>query len=176
MILASILASFWMAFGILFTSFSVPIFASIFRWPFSGLLPSPLGDLGRLFRFLVENGSQNGTQKCFQSAGPQTTGHISEPIFGPRLLFAPFGFHLASFFASFYHLPASIWHRFLHHFITFRLPFGIVFCIILTKTIFILQVCKRSKKTSGTSPSAGGRARGHLIPPLRRGTSSVTAR
>ena len=71
---------------------------------------------GAIFPILDGKLHPKGSQKCFQSAGPQTTGHLSEPIFDPRLLFAPFGFHLASFFASFYHLPASIWHRFLHHF------------------------------------------------------------
>ena len=48
MILASILASFWEPFGILFVSFPASIFAWIFRCPFSGLW-APFGDLESIF-------------------------------------------------------------------------------------------------------------------------------
>ena len=68
MILASILASFWMALGILFASFSVPIFASIFRLPFFRTFGSLLGDLGRLFRFLVENDSKRGIKSWWRGS------------------------------------------------------------------------------------------------------------
>ena len=68
MILASILASFWEPFGILFVSFPASIFAWIFRCPFSGLW-APFGDLESTF---LDFWSKNGRQK----------GPAREPDFG----------------------------------------------------------------------------------------------
>ena len=72
-----------------------------------------------IFSIIYQKLSPKGSQKGFQGAGPQITRRVMDPIFDPRPLLAPFGFHFASFFLSTHRfwkdlgtLLAPVWHYF----------------------------------------------------------------